>query len=110
MPHQRFKRFDCQSAGGLTFSQTSPGLQCKSFENSEGKGELARHEQFLLFPQCFLPFQRTLPRFHELQTCPLQTLSVWESLKFVVWERNKSHLVTAFGQSLHACLVRLYKT
>ena len=21
-----------------------------------GKGEIARHEQFLLFPQCFLPF------------------------------------------------------
>ena len=22
-------------------------------ENTEGKGEIARHEQFLLFPQCF---------------------------------------------------------
>ena len=26
-----------------------------SFENTVGKGELARNEQFLLFPQCFLP-------------------------------------------------------
>ena len=34
-----------------------------------GKGEIARNEQFVLFPQCFLP------------------LSVWKSLKFVVCER-----------------------
>ena len=25
----------------------------KSFENTVGKGEIARYEQFLLFPQCF---------------------------------------------------------
>ena len=30
-------------------------LQYKSFENTVGKGEIAHHEQFLLFPQCFLP-------------------------------------------------------
>ena len=32
----------------------------KRVENTAGKGEIARYEQFLLFPQCFLPvcFQR----------------------------------------------------
>ena len=30
-------------------------LQYKSFENTVGKGEIARNEQFLLIPQCFLP-------------------------------------------------------
>ena len=30
-------------------------LQYKSFENTVGKGEIARNEQFLLFSQCFLP-------------------------------------------------------
>ena len=30
-------------------------LKYKSFENTEVKGEIARNEQFLLFPQCFLP-------------------------------------------------------
>ena len=30
-------------------------LQYKSFEYTVGKGEIARKEQFLLFPQCFLP-------------------------------------------------------
>ena len=31
-------------------------LQYKSFENSVGKGEIARDEQFLLFPLIFYPF------------------------------------------------------
>ena len=37
----------------LTLFQTSPGFYClqyKSFENSVGKGEIARDEQFLLSP------------------------------------------------------------
>ena len=37
-----------------------------SFENTEGKGEIARNEQFLLFPQFFLPFLRTLFYFHRI--------------------------------------------
>ena len=28
-----------------------------AFENTVGKGEIARNEQFLLFPQCFLLYQ-----------------------------------------------------
>ena len=31
-------------------------LQYKSSENIVGKGEIALNEQFLLFPQCFLPY------------------------------------------------------
>ena len=31
-------------------------LQYKSFENTVEKGEIAYNEQFLLFPQCLLPF------------------------------------------------------
>ena len=30
-----------------------------------GKGEIAHNEQFLLFPQCFQPFWRTIPHFHQ---------------------------------------------
>ena len=42
----------------LTHSHTmttfdGPGKQ--AFENTVGKGEIAHNEQFLLFPQCFLP-------------------------------------------------------
>ena len=53
----------------LTLSLTSPGficLQYKSFENTVGKGEIARNEQFLLFPQCFLPIGRTFYHFHQI--------------------------------------------
>ena len=42
----------------LILHQTSPFLMClqyKSFENTVGKGEIARNKQFLLFAQCFLP-------------------------------------------------------
>ena len=42
----------------LTLSKPSPGFKClqyKSFENTVGKEEIARNEQFLLSPQCFLP-------------------------------------------------------
>ena len=59
-----------------------------SFENTVGIGVIARNEQFLLFPQCFLPVWRTLWPF-QVQNCHLQTLSDWKSLKFVVWERDK---------------------
>ena len=59
-------------------------LQYKSLENTVGKGEIARNEQFLLFPQCFLAVWRTFCHVHQVQNCRLQTLSVWKSLKFVV--------------------------
>ena len=40
-------------------------LQKKSLENAAEKGEIARYEQFLLFPQCFLPVLRTFCHFHQ---------------------------------------------
>ena len=36
-------------------------LQYKSFEITVGKGEIARNEQFFLFPQHSLPFWRQVP-------------------------------------------------
>ena len=38
----------------------------KRFENTVGKGEIARNEQFLLFPQCFLPIWITFCHFHQI--------------------------------------------
>ena len=37
--------------------------QQKAFENIVGKGEIARNEQFLLFPQCFLLNQKIVSQF-----------------------------------------------
>ena len=52
----------------LTHSHTmtpfdAPGN--KPFENTVGKGEIARYEQFLLFPQCFLPVWITFCHFRQ---------------------------------------------
>ena len=47
-----------QKMGRLTLSEQAMVFTCllyKSFENTVEKGEIARNEQFLLFPQCFLP-------------------------------------------------------
>ena len=58
--------FNVSFDNGLTLSQTSPGFTClqyKSFENTLGKGEMARNKQFLLSPQCFLPVLENFPPF-----------------------------------------------
>ena len=39
-------------------------LKYKSFENTVGEGEIARNEQFLPLPQCFLPVWRAFCHFH----------------------------------------------
>ena len=75
--------------GSLTSSQTSPAFYVsadKSLENTAGKGEITRNEEFLLSP----PFWRTFCHSH--QNCPLQTLSDWKGLIFF-WERVKSRSV-----------------
>ena len=38
-------------------------LKYKSFENTVGKGEIARNEQFLLFPTVFSTFLENFPPF-----------------------------------------------
>ena len=40
--------------------------QYKCFENTVGKGEIARGEQFLLFPLPFLSIWKTFCHFHQL--------------------------------------------
>ena len=54
-------------------------LQYKSFENTAGKGEIARDEQFLLFPKCFLRFWKTFRHSHQNENCYLQTFNLEES-------------------------------
>ena len=40
--------------------------QQKAFENIVGKEEIARNEQFLLFPQCFLLIQKIASPFVDI--------------------------------------------
>ena len=56
------KILSCEKA----LSETSPSFPClhyKSFENSVGKGEIARNEQFLFFPAVFSAHLDNFPPF-----------------------------------------------
>ena len=46
---------------------------------------------FSFSSQCFLSVLRSFCFFHQIGICCLQTLSIWKSLKFVVWERVKCY-------------------
>ena len=47
---------------------------------------IKQHSFIILhFPQCFLPVWINLCHFRQIRNFRLQTLSVWKSLKFVVW-------------------------
>ena len=41
-------------------------LEDKPYENTVGKGEIACDEQFLLFPQCFLPIWIIFCHFRQI--------------------------------------------
>ena len=62
-----------------------------AFENIVGKGEIARNEQFLLFPQCFLLNQITVSPFVHifdilsLFATEFEKLKIGISGKVLVW-------------------------
>ena len=83
-------------------------LQYRSFKNTVEKRESDRDEHFLLSPQCFPHVWIFFFHFHKIWNCRLQTLSIWKSLKCVVWER-----VNSFPNNpwfLHVCRTSLLKT
>ena len=61
---------------------TTLSLRKRPFENIAGKGENAGHQHFLLFPQCFLLFQKSSSIFESHLFCRLQSLSIWTGQKF----------------------------
>ena len=56
--------------------------QQTAFENIVGKEEIARNEQFLLFPQCFLLNQIVLPLFVHMFDIIFLFADELEELKF----------------------------
>ena len=53
-PKRQFKSFKLKEFSDYNFKSDKSGRKfSKQIENTVGKGEIARHEQFLLFPQCF---------------------------------------------------------
>ena len=65
-----------------TQSQILMTLRKRPFENIVGKGENAAKQHFILFPQCFLPYQRHKSSFDLCMNCRLQMLLIWTSIKF----------------------------
>ena len=53
-----------------------------AFEYIVGKGENAVKQHFLLFPQCFIPYQRQKLSFQQNKIYRLQMLSTWTRLEF----------------------------
>ena len=65
-----------------TQSQLLTTLKKKALENTEGKGENAGNQHFLLFPQCFLLCLRENLSFYQRLILRLQMLSIWSCPKF----------------------------
>ena len=66
---------------------TCPGFYVSAvqvFENTAGKGEIARN--------VFYPSAELSAIHIKLKNCRLRTLTVWKSIKFVIWE-IVNHLV-----------------
>ena len=70
------------------------------FRNTVGKGEIARNEQFPLFPQFSNRSESSLP-FSSILKLSANSFSLDELLKFVVWNRVNS-IVNAKFCSLYA--------
>ena len=74
----------------FTLSQTSPGFYMSAvqvFWKHSGKKRNSSWRAISPFLQCFLPIRRNFCHFHQVLNCRLLPLSVWKSLRFVVWER-----------------------
>ena len=67
-----------------------------SYENTVGKREIARKEQFLFFPQCFYPFRELSTIFTKFEIVICKLFQFGRVQKFVVWERVKNVLYLVF--------------
>ena len=72
----------------------------KLVENTVGKGEIARYEQFLLFPQCFQ--KACLPGASKVSLCGNGLNG------YGMWEKKEETLVTSillFSHNVFNCLI-----
>ena len=60
------------------------------FENTVEKEKNAGNQQFLIFPQYFLPFPKQISISESHLFCCLQILSIWTGLKFCHLVKSKS--------------------
>ena len=67
-----------------------------------GKGEIARFEQFLLFPQC-IQKKNQISIFKSHLLCRLHMLSIWTGLKFCRWVKMVKTKDNSGGEKLITC-------
>ena len=83
----------CYNDDNLTLSLTSPGFYVFAVQvflkTLWEKQKLLITSNFSFSHTVFYPFWRTFRHFHRIWDCRLQALSVWEGLKFIVWEKVK---------------------
>ena len=76
----------CLAGANITFMNyslvTTYDIDKAAFEYIVGKGENAVKQHFLLFPQCFIPYQRQKLSFQQNKIYRLQMLSTWTRLEF----------------------------
>ena len=97
-----WQRLEWSHLKTLTLSQKIRFCVSTVFLDQCPKKIITRYKLFVLFPQRFLAFWRIFHSFHPIQTCLLQTFSIWDSLKFVVWERVKVKGENATNQGFTA--------
>ena len=56
----------CDKTSSVIPFPNKPWFLRVCIENTMGKAEIARNEQFLLCTECFLPFWRTFRYFHQI--------------------------------------------
>ena len=62
-------------------------VQKKTYENTVRKGKIARKRAISPFPTVFCTLLYTVCHFYQILNIHLQTVSVWNTLKFVDWKR-----------------------
>ena len=78
----------CRQSGNLTLSRTSFGFYGTSLLKILWEKEiLLVMSNFSFFHSVFFPFGELSAIVVKISNCCLQSLSVWKSLKYVVWER-----------------------
>ena len=81
----------------LTFND--PKNEVYRVENIVGKRENADNQHFLLFPQCFLPYQTQKPSFELHLFCRLQMLSIWSCPQFCCLVKGNKRAMMALYHS-----------
>ena len=70
----------------LTLSQTGPCFY-EAFRKHSGKSRNCPKGTISSFPHSIYTLLENFLQFYQIWNCRLQTLTIWKSLKFLIWKR-----------------------